>query len=60
MSCFAVVEANEFIVIPRGVEHCPCADEEVEILLLEPKTTLNTGSAEGDEKTVATLDTLTF
>jgi mannose-6-phosphate isomerase-like protein (cupin superfamily) len=34
---------GELTVIPRGVEHCPVADEEVEVLLLEPKTTVNTG-----------------
>lgn len=34
---------GEFVVIPRGVEHCPVADEEAQVILLEPKTTLNTG-----------------
>lgn len=34
---------GELAVIPRGIEHCPAADEEVQVLLLEPKTTLNTG-----------------
>ena len=38
------VEAGEFIVIPRGVEHMPVADEECHLILLEPKTTLNTGN----------------
>ena len=37
------VSAGEFAIIPRGVEHCPVADEEVHVLLLEPKTTRNTG-----------------
>src|SRR5512140_334594 len=36
------VRAGEFIVIPRGVEHRPATDEEVHLMLLEPKTTLNT------------------
>jgi mannose-6-phosphate isomerase-like protein (cupin superfamily) len=34
---------GEFAIIPRGVEHCPLAAEEVHVLLLEPKSTLNTG-----------------
>jgi mannose-6-phosphate isomerase-like protein (cupin superfamily) len=36
---------NEFIVVPKGVEHRSVADEEVEVMLFEPKTTLKTGSA---------------
>lgn len=43
---------GEFAVIPRGVEHCPVADEETEVLLLEPKTTVNTGGVSND-RTVA-------
>lgn len=39
---------GEFTVIPRGVEHLPVAEEEVHVLLLEPKTTVNTGSAPSD------------
>ena len=35
---------GEFIIVPRGVEHMPIADEEVHVMLLEPKTTLNTGN----------------
>lgn len=38
---------GELAVIPRGVEHCPVADEEVHVLLIEPKTTINTGDAGG-------------
>jgi len=34
---------GEFAIIPRGVEHMPVADEEVHVMLIEPKTTLNTG-----------------
>jgi mannose-6-phosphate isomerase-like protein (cupin superfamily) len=49
------VEEGEFIVIPRGVEHLPIADEEVHVLLLEPKSTLNTGDVV-NERTVAELD----
>ena len=49
------LEAGEFAVIPRGVEHKPVAEEEVEVLLLEPKTTVNTGSADSDRR-VEVLD----
>jgi mannose-6-phosphate isomerase-like protein (cupin superfamily) len=37
------LSAGEMIIIPRGVEHRPVADEEVEVLLFEPASTLNTG-----------------
>ena len=47
--------AGEMIVVPRGVEHRPVAEEEVSVLLFEPATTLNTGDAGGD-KTVAKPD----
>ena len=50
-----VLEPGEFAVIPHGVEHLPVAEEEVHILLLEPKTTVNTGSAESD-RTVRDLE----
>jgi mannose-6-phosphate isomerase-like protein (cupin superfamily) len=40
------IEAGEFIVVPRGVEHCPVAEEECEVLLFEPASTLNTGNVE--------------
>jgi len=46
---------GEFVIIPRGVEHLPIADEEVHVLLLEPKTTLNTGNVIS-ERTRAELD----
>jgi mannose-6-phosphate isomerase-like protein (cupin superfamily) len=42
---------GEFVVIPKGVEHLPVAEEEVHLLLLEPKTTLNTGDVRS-ERTV--------
>lgn len=48
---------GEFIVIPRGVEHRPCADEEVEVLLFEPASTLNTGN-QVNERTRSTLDNI--
>lgn len=43
---------GEFVIVPRGVEHRPVADEEVEVLLFEPKNVLNTGNIE-DEKYTA-------
>jgi len=45
------LDEGEFVIIPRGVEHCPMAEEEVQIVLLEPKTTLNTGNVQ-NERTV--------
>lgn len=45
---------GEFAIIPRGVEHMPVADEEVHVVLIEPKTTLNTG----DQQTNRTLPEL--
>ena len=49
------VEEGEFIVVPRGVEHRPVAEEEAHVLLFEPASTLNTGNVR-DERTVAELD----
>jgi mannose-6-phosphate isomerase-like protein (cupin superfamily) len=51
------VEEGEFIIIPRGVEHLPVAENEVHVLLLEPRTTLNTGNVV-NERTVAELDSI--
>ena len=45
------LDEGEFVIIPRGVEHCPVAEEEVHVLLLEPKSTVNTGNVE-NERTV--------
>lgn len=42
------IKENEFVIVPRGVEHRPVADEEVHVMLFEPKTTLNTGDTEND------------
>lgn len=50
-----VIRPGEFIIIPRGVEHLPSADEETHIMLLEPKTTLNTGNIQ-NERTLAELE----
>src|SRR5947207_9096561 len=49
------VDEGEFIIIPRGVEHLPVGEDEVHVLLFEPKTTLNTGNVI-NERTVAELD----
>ncbi|MGB3681557.1 MAG: cupin domain-containing protein [Rubrobacteraceae bacterium] len=48
------VEEGEFIVVPRGAEHRPVADEEAHVLLFEPASTLNTGNVQ-DELTVEEL-----
>lgn len=48
------LEEGEFLIIPKGVEHIPVAEEEVHVLLLEPKTTRNTGNVE-NERTVTQL-----
>lgn len=48
------INAGEFLIIPRGVEHRPVATEEVEIMLFEPASTLNTGNII-NEKTVTDL-----
>ncbi|MCX4630019.1 cupin domain-containing protein [Streptomyces sp. NBC_01443] len=50
-----VVGPGELYVVPRGVEHCPAADEEVSILLFEPAGTANTGDA-GGERTREPVD----
>ena len=49
------LEEGEFVIIPRGVEHLPVAEEEAHVILLEPKTTLNTGEVH-NERTVEVLD----
>ncbi|MFH0848722.1 MAG: cupin domain-containing protein [archaeon] len=46
---------GEFLIIPRGVEHLPIAEEEAHVLLLEPKSTLNTGNLQ-NERTRTRLD----
>ncbi|MBK9571130.1 MAG: cupin domain-containing protein [Chitinophagaceae bacterium] len=42
------VQAGEFLIIPKGTEHRPFANEEVEIMLFEPAATLNTGNVENE------------
>jgi len=48
------LEKGDFIIIPKGTEHRPVAEQEVEVMLFEPATTLNTG----DQRTELTRDTL--
>ncbi|MFB3127810.1 MAG: cupin domain-containing protein [Candidatus Acidiferrales bacterium] len=48
------LQEGEFVIIPKGVEHLPVAEEEAHVLLLEPKTTLNTGNVR-NERTLANL-----
>jgi mannose-6-phosphate isomerase-like protein (cupin superfamily) len=43
-----LVNENEFLIVPRGIEHKPVADEEVSIMLFEPATTVNTGNIENE------------
>ncbi|MDQ0719623.1 mannose-6-phosphate isomerase-like protein (cupin superfamily) [Paenibacillus sp. W4I10] len=46
------VNEGEFVIIPKGIEHQPIAEDEVHLLLIEPKTTLNTGNIV-NERTVS-------
>ncbi len=50
-----ILNEGEFAIIPHGVEHRPVAEQEVQVLLLEPATTLNTGNVEDDPHTVRDL-----
>jgi mannose-6-phosphate isomerase-like protein (cupin superfamily) len=49
------IEEGEFIIVPRGVEHRPVADEEAQVMLFEPASTLNTGNVQ-DELTQPRLE----
>lgn len=49
------LEPGEFVIIPKGVEHLPVAEEEVHLVLLEPKSTSNTGNVR-NERTVEKLE----
>jgi mannose-6-phosphate isomerase-like protein (cupin superfamily) len=51
------VNEGEFIIVPRGVEHLPVAEQEVHVVLLEPATTLNTGNIE-NQRTVKVLEAI--
>jgi mannose-6-phosphate isomerase-like protein (cupin superfamily) len=43
-----IIHKNEFLIVPKGTEHRPVADEEVSVMLFEPASTLNTGNAENE------------
>ena len=51
------ISPGEFFIVPKGVEHCPVADGDTHIVLIEPKSTLNTGNVR-NEKTVETPGTI--
>lgn len=51
------INEGEFLIVPRGVEHRPNAKEEVQVLLFEPASTLNTGNT-NNERTVSNPDRL--
>ena len=51
------LQEGEFVIIPKGIEHLPVAEEEVHVLLIEPKSTLNTGNVQ-NERTVTDLGRL--
>ncbi len=51
------VGEGEFLIVPHGVEHMPVAEHECHVLLLEPKSTLNTGNVR-NERTLAELERL--
>ena len=53
----SIIREGEFVIVPRRVEHKPVADEEVHLVLIEPKSTLNTGNVT-NERTVARLDSI--
>lgn len=50
------LKKGEFVIVPRGVEHRPVADEEVEVLLFEPKNLKNTGNIEDETFTAPVGD----
>jgi mannose-6-phosphate isomerase-like protein (cupin superfamily) len=52
-----LIAPGEFIIVPRGVEHLPVAEEECHVMLFEPESTLNTGNVES-ERTVRELEEL--
>ena len=49
------IHEGEFFIVPKGMEHLPIAEEEVQVLLLEPATTVNTGNVH-NERTVEDLE----
>jgi mannose-6-phosphate isomerase-like protein (cupin superfamily) len=43
-----IINEKEFIIVPKGIEHKPVADEEVHVMLFEPASTINTGNNPGE------------
>ncbi|WP_439880061.1 cupin domain-containing protein [Pontibacter sp. MBLB2868] len=52
------LKPGEFLIVPRGVEHKPVANEEAEVLMFEPAGTVNTGNLENSERTRTNLERL--
>nr|WP_224995749.1 cupin domain-containing protein [Cesiribacter sp. SM1] len=53
-----VLNKGDFMIVPRGTEHRPVADQEAHVLLFEPATTINTGTLDASELTRTTLERL--
>ena len=53
-----MLQPGEFLIVPRGVEHRPVANEEAEVLMFEPASTVNTGNLETSERTRTNLERL--
>ncbi len=51
-----ILNPGEFFIIPRGIEHIPVAEEEVQVMLFEPKSVINTGDVQNER----TLDSAEF
>lgn len=49
------IKAGEFIIVPHGIEHKPIAEKEVEVILIEPRATINTGELK-NERTLEKLE----
>lgn len=52
------IQQGEFIIVPKGVEHCPSAENEVQVMLFEKAGTVNTGDADESDVTLKELDRL--
>lgn len=52
------LDEGEFLVVPRGVEHCPVAEDEVHLMMFEPVGTLNTGNVADSDRTKTDLERL--
>lgn len=50
------LQEGEFLIVPKGVEHMPVAHDEVHVMLIEPKTTINTGDMSDSDLTKKDLD----